>query len=112
MSEVHLNRELVLETPVETPDGAGGTQSGWEELGRLWADLRPGTGRDVGGAAHVWSSAGYRILVRAAPVGSDARPVVGQRFREGERIWRIVSVTEDDRFGHYLRCFTKEEVLT
>lgn len=49
MTAVHLSQELGLEARVAAPDGAGGTQSGWESLGTLWADVRGGSGRIVGG---------------------------------------------------------------
>jgi hypothetical protein len=53
----------------------------------------------------------YRIIVRAAPVGDDRRPRPEQRFREGERLFRILAVAEADRGQHYLTCFAREEVV-
>ena len=39
MTAPHLNRALVLEGVVRTPDGAGGFTEAWAALGTLWAEL-------------------------------------------------------------------------
>jgi len=56
------------------------------------------------------STVPYRITVRAAPVGAPSRPKPEQRFRDGERVFRIQAVTEDEEAGTYLVCFAREEV--
>lgn len=110
MSGVHLTRELTLEAPQAVADGAGGTQVGWVVLGQLWADVRARSGGETGGGAQVLSRTSYRIIVRAAPPWSAARPRPEQRLREGARIWRISAVAEYDRAGRYLTCHAEEEV--
>lgn len=109
---VHLGRRLVLEEASRQPDNAGGYTENWSELGTLWAELRAGTGRERALTAAVLSYVPYRITVRAAPVGAVSRPKPGQRFREGNRVYRIEAVSDSDRNGLYLECFAKEEVLT
>ncbi len=104
-----LNRRLVLETPQRVSDGAGGFTETWVALGEHWAEIKPGTGRETAGEFLTLSAVRYRIIVRAAPVGSDARPKADQRFREGDRLYRIAAVTEHDPRGHYLVCFAREE---
>jgi len=110
MTVVSLSRELVLETRRILPDGAGGYSEAWVALGVLWAEVVAGSGRDVAGEEVTLSSVPCRITVRGAPVGSEARPKPEQRFRDGERAFRIVAVTERDRAGRYLTCFAREEV--
>ncbi|MFQ6548829.1 head-tail adaptor protein [Aestuariibius sp. 2305UL40-4] len=105
----HLNRALVLEAPVETPDGAGGFIGGWEVLGTLWAELAPGRGRRAAGVEVAVSKVPYRITVRGAPSGARSRPVAGQRFRDGSRVFHVLAVSERDPGGRYLVC-TAEEV--
>lgn len=105
----HLTRRLVLETPERLPDGAGGFTETWVPLGVHWAEVRPGTGRESAGEFLTLSAVPCRIVVRAAPVGADARPRPEQRFREGTRIFAITAVTEHDPRGHYLVCFAREE---
>jgi head-tail adaptor len=47
-------------------------------------------------------------MVRGAPVGAPSRPVAGQRFREGARIYPILAVAEADPEGRYLVCHAEE----
>lgn len=110
MARVHLDRRLVLEAPSRSADGAGGYDETWVEQGVLWADLQARTGREADGEAASLSRTGYRITVRAAPFGAPSRPVAGQRFRDGARIFTITSVAEQDSRGRFLTCFAEEEV--
>lgn len=110
MSAPQLTRRLVLEGKTLVPDGAGGFTSEWSELGTLWAELRPGTGRDVAGEEVTLSSIPYRITLRGAPQGAPSRPVPGHRFRDGARVFAIVAVTERDAAGQFLTCFAREEM--
>ncbi|MDN5786233.1 head-tail adaptor protein [Pseudorhodobacter sp.] len=111
MKPVELSRALLLEAPVQVADGMGGFSLTWAALGTVWAEVLPGTGRDVAGEEVVLSSVPYRITVRGAPQGAESRPVPGQQFRDGVRIFTILAVTERDAAGRYLVCFVKEEVL-
>lgn len=106
-----LNRKLVLEMPARVPDGAGGFAESWIPLGTLWADVVARTGREAAGTAAPLSRVSYKIIVRAAPVSSQARPQSNQRFREGERLFRILAVAEDDADGRYLMCTAQEETV-
>lgn len=112
MSVPRLNRRLTLESPARVSDGAGGFVESWTALGVLWAavEARTGKERSTGGAA--LSSVSYRIILRGAPIGAAARPVPEQRFRDGQRLFRISAVTEHDPDGRYLICFAEEEVAT
>jgi len=109
---VNLRRKLVLEARVRTPDMAGGYTEVWVAQGTVRADLRPGTGRARDVAAVSLAYVPYRVIVRASPVGAPSRPVPGQRFRDGTRLFHILAVSDGDRDARYLDCFTKEEVLS
>ncbi|WP_323764899.1 head-tail adaptor protein [Marinovum sp.] len=110
MSAPRMTRALVLEAPQDVPDGAGGFDRLWLPQGTLWAEVSARSGRFARGAAGPHSVSGYRIVVRAAPLGDPQRPVAGQRFREGARVWRIEAVTERSAEARYLTCFAEEEV--
>lgn len=112
MKAPHLNRALVLEGVVRTSDGAGGYTEAWTALGTLWAAFTPGSGSDVPGEEQILAAVPYRITVRGAPSGSASRPRAGQRFREGDRLFPILAVTEADPAGRFLTCFAREEVAT
>lgn len=108
MTPPNLNRLLVLEAIQRVADGAGGFNRNWVQRGQLWAEVLPGSGRDVPGEEVTLTSVPYRITVRGAPFGAPSRPVAGQRFREGTRNFSILAVTERDAEGKYLTCFARE----
>lgn len=111
MKTPKLTRKLVLEEPQRVSDGAGGFAEVWVALGVLWAEVRAGTGREREAARLMTvSTVPYRITVRGASYGSPSRPRPEQRFRDGERTFRILAVTERDPRGMYLECFAREEV--
>ena len=105
-----LNRSLVLETPAQVADGAGGFALTWTTIGTLWGEITAGSGRDPAGVEITLASVPYRITVRGAAVGSPRRPVPQQRFRDGTRVYHILAVTERDAEALYLTCFAREEV--
>ena len=105
-----LSRRLVLETPQQAADGAGGYTTQWVVLGELWAEVKRASGRDKASEFASVTSAQYRITVRAAPAGQPSRPRAEQRFREGSRVFLIRAVTEADVGNRYLTCFAEEEV--
>ena len=106
-----LNRRFLLEAQDTQPDGQGGFEESWAALGTLWVELRGMTGRDRERETASLGVANFRITVRAAPFGSTERPVAGQRFREGARIFEILSVVDRDVEGRWLTCFCREEVV-
>jgi head-tail adaptor len=110
MKVPNLNRRLVLERPVVLPDGLGGFAESWIVAGVLWAEIAPGAGREAAGEEVNLASTTYRVTVRGAPVGSPARPVAGQRLRDGTRLFTVLAVSERDPQGRHLVCFTREEV--
>lgn len=112
MAAPRLNRPLVLEVPQRSPDGAGGFTETWVARGTLWAEVAARTGRETEAEAVSVGRAAFRITVRAAPQGSPRRPQAGQRFRDGVRIFRILSVTEQDAGARFLTCWAEEEVVT
>lgn len=105
---VELTRALVLEEGVRTPDGAGGFTLAWTALGTLWAQVTARSGRETFVAGRPEGRVNYRILVRGAPVGAISRPCADQRFREGDRIFGILSVAEADPRGRYLEITAEE----
>lgn len=109
MSVPQLNRKLMLEAPQRVPDGAGGFSQNWQTLGEHWAEISARMGRERAEAGVPVSCVSYKIVVRAAPFGSVARPRADQRFREGSRLFVIQAVAERDPEGRYLTCFADEE---
>jgi head-tail adaptor len=110
MSAPQLTHLLVLEQATRLPDGAGGFTTTWATLCTHWAEITSGAGRITAGEEVFVSQVPYRITLRAAPVGSTARPRPEQRLRLGSRIFTILAVAERDATGRYLVCFSREEV--
>jgi Bacteriophage head-tail adaptor len=95
---------------VRVPDGSGGYAETWQALGTLWADIRPGSGRREADEFAARAAVPLRVHVRGAPAGAPSRPVPGQRFREGSRVYAIHAVAEADPRGAWLVCHCLEEV--
>ncbi|MCV6587121.1 MAG: head-tail adaptor protein [Marinibacterium sp.] len=112
MTPPDLNRKLALEHAVRVPDGAGGYAMAWETLGTLWGGMRAASGRERGDSSGPVSVGRYTVTVRAAPVGAVSRPVAGQRFRDGVRVFAIRAVSEAEGTGLYLNCRVEEEVAS
>ncbi len=110
MSGYHPTRPMVLEEAVEVPDGAGGRVLDWQALGTLWCELRAGSGAELRGEIVPEGRMRFRIFLRAAPQGSPQRPRPDQRLREGDRVFRILAVSEADAAGAWLICHASEEV--
>ncbi|MBA3325184.1 MAG: head-tail adaptor protein [Rhodobacteraceae bacterium] len=110
MSGVRLSRRLTLEERASAPDGSGGHAVTWRALGVLWAEVSGRGGREdfIGQAT---PRVRMRILVRGAPVGAPSRPRADQRFREGMRVFDILTVAEHDATGRYLEIAAEEGVL-
>lgn len=109
MSAVQLKRRLALEAEVAVADGAGGFARSWALRGYLWAEVIPGSGREAGGVEVALARQPFRITVRGAAPGAPSRPVAGQRFRDGTRVFAVLAVTERDPDGRYLVCAAVEE---
>ncbi len=84
-----LNRRLVLEQPVETPDGEGGVTRSYQTVASVWASVTPLSAKSDASADNPGAVIAYRIVIRA---GRDV--TTRHRFREGDTIFRIASVRE------------------
>jgi len=107
----NLNRKLVLEEAARVADGAGGFTETWVPLGEVWAEITASSGREAAQSGVALSVQRYRIAVRAAPYGAPSRPRPDQRFREGQRVFLILSVSDSFKSGAFLMCQAIEEEL-
>lgn len=112
MSVPRATIPLVLESPEREADQMGGYRMVWRPLGVLHAQMRAGIGAERQGEIGAESVVPWRITVRAARVGDPRRPRPTQRFRMGERVFRIEAVAEADPAGLWLNCLAKEERLS
>jgi SPP1 family predicted phage head-tail adaptor len=98
-----LGRRLVLEAPVETPDGAGGVSRGYETVATIWAEVTPLSARGEVVAADAGATRAYRILVRVGPDITSRH-----RLRDGARVFRIVSVRAADASRRFVEIRAEE----
>ncbi len=111
MSASSLSRKLILEEAHRAQTVPGALRRSGCQLGALWADVRPSSGRERASLALLTvSTLLFRITVRGAPPGSPQRPRPDQRFRDGARIFGILAVTESDSTARFLTCYAREEV--
>lgn len=108
MRAVRLTRALVLEAAERTGDGAGGFSEVWQARGTVWAEVRPGAGREGDALGAAVAVQALRIMVRGLPQGHAMRPAAGMRFRDGAQLFRLLAVTEADAGGRYLVCAAEE----
>ena len=108
----NLNRKLSLEAPIRTGDGAGGYVESWSTLGEIWAQITARSSSIGEGAGADLNRQRFRIVLRGAEQGSSLRPIAGQRFKDGARIFIVDAVSELGIEGHYLECWTHEETLS
>lgn len=113
MNAPRLNIPLELETPIREPDGMGGFRTRWTALGRVWAEMRAGTGAERAGGIAPQSVVNWQITLRAAPVADPRRPRPDQRLSMGagasRRHFRIEAVAEAGPGQRFLICRATEE---
>lgn len=99
-----LRLRLILETPTRIADGAGGATVVWSEVATVPADVQPVKADERAIGEGEGDLALHRIIIRSR---SDV--AAGGRFRLGERIFRIRSVSDPQEDGRYLVCLCEEE---
>ncbi len=92
-----LRTQMVLEDPVETPDGQGGFAVTWTEQAVVWAALEPAGGRAELYADRTAVLSTHRIWLRHR---EDVRP--GQRLRRDTRTYRVDQAEDADGTRRYL----------
>ncbi len=102
ISAGELKHRLVLEAPVETPDGAGGVSRGYAPVATVWAALAATGDRADTSAAALGAIVTHRIVIRAGP-----EVTTRHRFRLGARSFRIVAVRSDTE-GEFLTIHAEE----
>jgi SPP1 family predicted phage head-tail adaptor len=100
-----LNQRLTLEAPIESADGAGGVARSFETVATLWAEVTPLSAARVFEAERLCARITHRIGIRFSP-GITTR----HRLRDGDRVFRIVSLRDRDGRRRFLQIEAEEIV--
>lgn len=98
-----LSARLVLERPVETPDGQGGVAQSFSALATLWARIEPVSARAEEAAGAMPVTVTHRIWLRRRNDLSG-----GMRLRKGARLFSIHTFRDPDETGRYTLCDCEE----
>ena len=98
-----LSARLVLERPVEEPDGQGGVERSFAALATVWGRIEPVSARAAEVAGTLPVTVTHRIWLR-----HRADLAGGMRFRRGARIFTVLTFRDPDETGRYIVCGCEE----
>jgi SPP1 family predicted phage head-tail adaptor len=101
-----LHHRLALEQLERVDDGGGGFTENWAAVATLWCDLRPLTGSETVEADRLAGTVSHEISLRYR-LGI----LPAMRFRDGARVFHIVSVINVDERNRWLKCLCEERDL-
>jgi SPP1 family predicted phage head-tail adaptor len=100
-----LSRRLVLEAPVESADGAGGVVRSFSAAATLWVSVTPVSAAREIEAARLGARVTHRLHLRYS---NDI--TIRHRFRDGSRIYRIVTLRDRDGGKRFLEIEAEERL--
>lgn len=98
-----LSVRLVLERPVEVPDGQGGVTRSFSALASLWACIEPVVAKADEAAGALPVTVTHRIWLRWRDDLAG-----GMRLRKGARLFVIRAFRDPDEAGRYALCDCEE----
>ena len=98
-----LRHLMVLQQPVNTPDGGGGVTRSWSDVAGVWAEIAPLSGNERLEHMRLESHVTHRIRLRWR---DDITPIMRVVF--GTRIFAIRAVTEQDGKRRSLELIVEE----
>jgi SPP1 family predicted phage head-tail adaptor len=98
-----MRRRMVIETPVETPDGAGGWTQLFQPLATVWASL------EWLGGDERWREGGFEQAGRwRITMRWRAGITAGMRLKDDTRLFDIRASADPDGGGRRLVCLCEE----
>lgn len=101
-----LRHRLVLEELQREDDEGGGFTETWIEFAELWADLRPFGGSETVEADRLAGRVTHEISLRFR---AGVQPAM--RFRQGARLFHILTVIDVEERKRWLKCLCEEREL-
>ncbi len=100
-----LNRRLVLEAPVEIDDGAGGVTRSFSAVASLWVSVTTVSAAREIEASRLGARVTHRLHLRYSPDITTRHC-----FRDGDRLYRIVTLRDRDGRKRFLEIEAEERV--
>ncbi len=101
-----LRHRLALEELQRVSDDGGGFTESWVEVATLSADLRPIAGSETVEADRLAGRVSHEVALRYR---AGVQPAM--RFRQGARVFHIVSVIDVDERHRWLKCLCEKRDL-
>ncbi len=101
-----LRHRLTLEQLERMSDEGGGFSESWAAVATLWCDVRPLAGSETVESDRLAGRVSHEIALRYRP-----EVVPAMRFRDGARVFHIVSVIDVDERRRWLKCLCEERDL-
>ena len=98
-----LRRRIVIETPVESADGAGGVRRSWTAAATVWAAVQPLKAVDAPPLALPGQTVTHRVTLRWR-----AGLTTAARLRLGSRVFALRAVHDPEERGRILVCHAEE----
>jgi len=100
-----LRTRLVLQQPVETPDGQGGVVRTWSSFGNAWAQVTPLGASHTNEADSEAATQRYRIVMR-----SNFSLTLQHRLVDGARIYTISAIRDGDKDRRFIEIDAERRV--
>ena len=98
-----MRRRLTIQSAVDVADGAGGVQRRFQDVGGLWAQIRP-----LSVTSRI-TPAGEQALVTHLIIYRERSMVTaGMRFVIGNRIFNIRAIEPYDDLSSFVRALCQE----
>lgn len=98
-----LNKRIVIEESVSTPDGAGGFISSWVEFATVWAEIKPVSTDEKFTSMQVKNTATHFITVRYIDNLKES-----MRINYNSRIFKIISIINPLEKNRVLEVLAEE----
>ncbi|MBW3098662.1 phage head closure protein [Pseudohoeflea coraliihabitans] len=99
-----LSARLLLQQPLDSDDGQGGTTTSWADVTQLWALIEPLSATPGEQAARQVAIHTHRVTLR-----HRTGLLRGMRFIFDGRFLLIRAISDPDASGRYLTCHCEEE---
>lgn len=86
------NNRVIIQSPVSTPDDAGGRVDTWSDALTVWAVIEPMAGREMFLSSQLQSRVDARVTIRFQSSLADTTLAAKNRVKFGTRIYNIKAV--------------------